>query len=310
MVKNHNWYDSDSEEDEVRLDLPSYQEAQLNQALQRRCDYTRAVQELTQLFQEAYRRYADKAVQELMFEDCLAAVQHCHRQPAARRARQQLVDVASNCLPQAKKARLLREYKRAAVALSRKRGQEGYAVPDDDDDDPCAIDLHDVPTEVVQAIMHLLDPVSLAQAACTCKLWRQLGAADGMWQPHFRALQMPHRCVQACSLSYRQMFADAVTGNQELLVGWESNRALVAGRLAWLPDDSRPGTRYQPGALSVTQVINHMLGRTEESDSSSDCSDDVGTSLHELVLSSTRRKLWRPSSSLMGLQKSLSGISI
>ena len=44
-----------------------------------RVNFKRATEELTALVRQAYIQHADKAVQELIFEDALSAIRHCSR---------------------------------------------------------------------------------------------------------------------------------------------------------------------------------------------------------------------------------------
>jgi hypothetical protein len=60
----------------------------------------------------------------------------------------------------------------------------GGAASDGDDleDEEAELTFVDVPDEVTQVILGSLDPLSLGRAACVCRAWRGMVAADaGLW---------------------------------------------------------------------------------------------------------------------------------
>jgi hypothetical protein len=126
-----------------------------------------------------------------------------------RQAQAAVLEAARRVLPQQRRSQLSTQHKRASVAAHRERrrrpdGSSGSSgsgskpsqstaataaaagsdeVSDkEDEDEEAEIELEDVPDEVTRVILASLDPVSIGRAACVCRGWRAMVAADAqLW---------------------------------------------------------------------------------------------------------------------------------
>jgi len=70
----------------------------------------------------------------------------------------------------------------AAAAVAAGSASSSGSDDASDDDNGDEIEFQDVPDEVTRVILASLDPVSLGRAACVCRGWREMVAADGrLW---------------------------------------------------------------------------------------------------------------------------------
>lgn len=179
------------------------------------------------------------------------------------------MEAVDHCMPQARRQALARKYKSAGVALSRRRRG---GLPDEEEDQEEEVCFGNLPTQVVEAVLRQLDPLTLAAAACVSREWRHLACDDRLWRPLLKRTFGSHTTVG----SARQQFAAAAAQSPAALLQWQTNRVehLRGRRLGWL-DRSRPlppNIRY----LTPAQAVRQALGSISSGSSSDEASGSEG----------------------------------
>ncbi|KAL2629400.1 hypothetical protein R1flu_014086 [Riccia fluitans] len=273
--------------------LSRYRELHLDAALYRRYDYPEACRELHSLLRQVYLK-VPKTVQLLMYNDILTAFRLLAGLDTSDQllAASLLVQAAETVLPRQRRSAAVVEYKQAAVAFHRRAKRH--------DSEPVEFPLS---ADLLVHIFGFLDARSLVMASAVSRTWYEASTDDGLWRAHYLSLFVRQASPSPLESSemkrggcWRKAFEIARQGRSSRL--FSSNRAycMKCKSALWLSEgpqasqDRRSCSHRCIRAMTVSQVVTYVRGRSCSSSSSSSSSSSDTDSEEERR--SRRTRLW------------------
>lgn len=210
--------DSDDDDRKDKISHEVYKTAGLDQALHRRLDYVRAVQELTALV----RLYSDlpKATQDQVVADAHTAASCCDGSTYHQQALNLLLMTIEQHFPRTKRLACIRDAKQAGVLRAREQKKAAALC------DESAVRWQDLPDEILLLVFAKLEPLDLSRASCACVAWDSLAGSNSLWQKF-----LPNACPASSAVRSSKI---SFLGQPPIIVRkWRSRRQILNHKLSW-----------------------------------------------------------------------------